>query len=79
MAKYKVLVPELHYQTVEVEAPTEADAVREVMDYGGDRIEGSLEYSHVVEEYLNNLLEECERGDGHFLDWMIQEVTNDSP
>lgn len=75
MPTYHIQVPEIHYQTVEVEALTEADAVREVIDYEGERIEGRLEYSHVVEEQLHNLLEECERGDGHFLDWMIQEVS----
>jgi hypothetical protein len=77
MPKYHIQVPEIHYQTVEVEAPTEADAVREVIDYEGERIEGRLEYSHVMDEYLHNLLEECEQGEGHFLDWMIQEVSND--
>jgi hypothetical protein len=76
MPKYKIQVPEVHFQIVEVEAPTEADAVREVMDFGGERVEGALEYSHVMDEYLVELLRECESGDGINHDWMIWE-TND--
>lgn len=74
MPTYRIKVPEIHYQTVEVDAPTEADAVREVIDYEGDRVEGELEYSHVIEEYLHNLLDELESGNGHNHDWMIWEA-----
>jgi hypothetical protein len=77
MPKYKIQVPEIHYQLVEVEAANQAEAVREVIDYGGDRVEGELEYSHVVEDYMLELLRECEDGEGFNYDWMIWEDKND--
>jgi len=77
MPTYRIKVPEVHYQTVEVDAASEAEAVREVIDYEGERVEGELEYSHVIEEYLENLLDELESGDGHNHMWMIWEAGND--
>lgn len=77
MPTYQIKVPEVHYQTVEIDAPTEADAVRQVIDFEGDRVEGGLEYSHVIEEYLENLLDELESGETDVHDWMIYEVNND--
>ena len=46
MAKYRVFVPEVHYQTVEIEATSPKDAVQMVLDGDGDYVDGSLEYSH---------------------------------
>lgn len=71
MPKYEVLVPELHYQTVTVQAENELSAIREILDGEGEPIEGALEYSCVLEDYLASALSEDD------LSWMIQEVEND--
>ena len=70
MPKYEVLVPELHYQTVTVEADSELEAVKNIIDGGGDVVEGALEYSCVLEDYLSSALGEDD------ISWMVQEVTN---
>jgi len=46
MPKYHVLVPEVHYQTVEIEAEDMEHAVRDVMNGNGDYLDGAVEYSH---------------------------------
>ena len=71
MAKYEVLVPELHYQTVVVEAESELDAIKNIIDGDGDVVEGALEYSCVLEDYLSSALGEDD------ISWMIQEIKND--
>ena len=76
MAKYEVLVPELHYQTVTIEADNEIDALQKIIDFDGDRVDGTLEYSCVMEEYLDIALADFQAGDNNH-DWMIQEIKND--
>jgi hypothetical protein len=71
MPKYEVLVPELHYQTVTVEAENEREAIKSIIDGGGDVVEGKLEYSCVMDDYLDDAFNYIEN-----YDWMIQEVTN---
>lgn len=71
MAKYEVLVPELHYQTVTVEAENEREAIKSIIDGNGDVVEGKLEYSCVMDDYLDDVFNHIEN-----YDWMIQEVTN---
>jgi len=75
MPKYKVLVPELHYQTVIIEAEDEIKALENIIDFEGDRVDGELEYSCVMEDYLDIALAELKAGETHH-DWMVQEVTN---
>ena len=70
MPKYEVLVPELHYQTVVVEAESELDAIKNIIDGDGDVVEGALEYSCVLEDYLSSALGEDD------ISWMVQEVTD---
>jgi len=71
MPKYEVLVPELHYQTVTIEAESEIDAIKNIIDGDGDVVEGALEYSCVLEDYLSSALGEDD------ISWMVQEVKND--
>ena len=68
MPKYEVLVPELHYQTVTIEADSELDALKSIIDGDGDVVEGALEYSCVLEDYLSSALGEDD------ISWMVQEV-----
>ena len=75
MPKYEVLVPEIHYQAVVIEAESELAALMEVREGEGDIVKGKLEYSCVMEEYLDIALAELEAGETHH-DWMIQEVTD---
>jgi len=76
MPKYEVLVPELHYQTVIIEAESEIDALQKVIDFDGDRVDGGLEHSCVMDEYLDHALADLQAGDNNY-DWMIQEAKND--
>jgi hypothetical protein len=71
MPKYEVLVPELHYQTVTIEAESEIDAIKNIIDGDGDVVEGALEYSCVLEDYLSSALGEDD------ISWMVQEAKND--
>jgi len=71
MPKYEVLVPELHYQTVTIEAESELDAIKNIIDGDGDVVEGALEYSCVLEDYLSSALGEDD------ISWMVQEAKND--
>lgn len=50
MPKYHVNVPEVHYQTVEVEADSPEEAAKLVKDGDGDYLDGALEYSHTLED-----------------------------
>lgn len=49
MPRYHVYVPEVHYQTVEIEADSPKDAVKAVNDGNGDVLEGALEYSYTLD------------------------------
>jgi len=71
MPKYEVLVPELHYQTVTIEAESELDAIKNIIDGDGDVVEGALEYSCVLEDFLSSALGEDD------ISWMVQEAKND--
>lgn len=46
MSKYHVLVPEVHYQAIEVEAESSEQAVRLVLDGEGEPLDDTLEFSH---------------------------------
>jgi len=48
MPKYIVLIPEVHYHSVEVEAPAVGEALDIARDGGGEDM--GTEYSHVVDE-----------------------------
>lgn len=65
MPKYHVLVPEVHYVKMEVEADTPGDAVREVNDGGGEYLDNTLEFSHTLDTSERTVInvdtgEECE-------------------
>ena len=47
MPKFHVYVPEVHYQTVEIEAADFDAAVKAVNDGNGEPLDDTLEYSHV--------------------------------
>lgn len=48
--KFTVLVPEVHYQTVEIEANSISDAVRAIRDGDGEYLDNALEYSCMYED-----------------------------
>lgn len=50
MEKFTILVPEVHYQTVEIKAASIDEAVRAVRNGGGEYLDGALEYSHTIED-----------------------------
>ena len=50
MTKYHVMVPEVHYQTVEIEANSPEEAASLVNDGEGEHLELYLKYSHTLEE-----------------------------
>jgi hypothetical protein len=50
MPKYHVEVPEVHYQTVEVEADSFKAAVGLVVNGDGEYLDGALEYSHTLDD-----------------------------
>jgi trans-aconitate methyltransferase len=51
MAKYRVKIPEVHYQTVEIEADSPEQAASLVFNDGeGDYLDDHLEFSHTLEE-----------------------------
>ena len=49
MAKFRVQVPEVHYQTVEIEAESPGQAVSLVNDGEGNYLDDHLEYSHPLD------------------------------
>lgn len=69
MPKYEVMVPEIHYQTVVIQAASKEEALASIRDGEGDTVEGALEYSCVHEEGLDNMILDIE----HF-DWAITEI-----
>lgn len=46
MATMRVIVPEVWYQTVEIEAESQEEAIRKVADGDGNYLDDKLEYSH---------------------------------
>lgn len=72
MPKYQVQVPEIHYQTVIVNASSREEAIREIMDGEGERLQDCLEFSCIDEESLDNMLLDIE----HF-DWAVVEIDPD--
>lgn len=46
MPKFHVMVPEVHYQVVEIEAEDMRAAARAAMDGNGDELEGVLEFGY---------------------------------
>ena len=50
MPKYHVNVPEVHYQTVEVDASSPEEAVELVKDGDGEYLDDTLTYSHTLED-----------------------------
>lgn len=63
--RYKVYVPELHYQVVQVEASSEQEAFEKAQDAleEGDSLE--LEYSHTIEDMDQWKVEEVEQSTGN--------------
>lgn len=48
--RYKVYVPELHYQVVSVEAANESDAIEKALDAIAEQDSLELEYSHTIND-----------------------------
>jgi hypothetical protein len=49
MPKYHVLVPEVHYGKVEVDADSPSEAIRKVNDGDGAYLDNTTEYSHTLD------------------------------
>lgn len=49
MPKYHVLVPEVHYVKVEVEADTPKEAARKVDNGDGEHQDDTTEFSHILD------------------------------
>jgi hypothetical protein len=49
MPKYQVMVPEVHYVRVEIEASSPRVAIREVNSGDGEYLDNTTEYSHTLE------------------------------
>jgi len=49
MPKYQVLVPEVHYCKVEVDADSPSEAIRKVNDGDGEYLDNTTEYSHTLD------------------------------
>ena len=69
MPKYEVLVPEIHYQTVIIDAPDKEQAIARIMGGDGDQVDGALEFSCTHEEYLENMLTDIDS-----FDWAVTEI-----
>lgn len=48
--RYRVYVPEVHYQVVEVEAESETDAFEKAQDAIAESDSLELEYSHTIDD-----------------------------
>ena len=50
MPKFKVSIPEVHYQDVIIKAKDKDEAIELAKDGDGEAIDNSLEYSHTSED-----------------------------
>ena len=49
MKIFKVSIPEVHYQDVEIQADNETEAIELVKQGDGDILDNTLEYSHTCD------------------------------